>query len=62
MALNYLELHSRLQKLSNKTKITHFRIQTREIHIGEVGTKTRKQQHEQQQRISSALLYFEPRK
>ena len=43
MALNYLELHSRLHKLSNKTKITQFGIQEREIHNREVGTKTRKQ-------------------
>ena len=40
---NYLELHSRLHKLFNKTKITQFGIRTREIHIREVGTKTRKQ-------------------
>ena len=39
MALNYLELHSRLHKLSNKTKITQFGIRTREMHIQEVGTK-----------------------
>ena len=43
MALNYPELHSRLYKLSNKTKITQFGIRTKEIHIREVGTKTRKQ-------------------
>ena len=42
MALNYLELHSRLHKVSNKTKITLFGIQAREIHNREVGTKTRK--------------------
>ena len=43
MALKYPELHSRLQNLSNKTNITQFGIRTREIHIQEVGTKTRKQ-------------------
>ena len=43
MTLNYLELHSKLHKISNKTKITQFGIRTREIHIREVGTKTRKQ-------------------
>ena len=43
MALNYLEPHSRLHKLSSKTKITQFGIRTREIQIREVGTKTRKQ-------------------
>ena len=43
MALNYLELNSILHNISNKTKITQFGIQTREIHILEVGTKTRKQ-------------------
>ena len=43
MALNYLELHSRLHKLSNKTKITQFGIRTKEIHTWELGTKTRKQ-------------------
>ena len=43
MALNYLELHSRLQDLSNKTKVTQFGIQTREIHVREVTTKTKKQ-------------------
>ena len=39
MGLNYLEIHSRLHKLSNKTKITQFGIWTREMHIREVGTK-----------------------
>ena len=42
MALNYLELHSRFHKLSNKTKISQFGIQARDIHIREVGTKTKK--------------------
>ena len=39
---NYPELHSRLHKLSNKTKITQFGIQMREICTREVGAKTRK--------------------
>ena len=43
MTLNYIELHSRLNKLSNKTKITQFEIQTREMRIREVGIKTKKQ-------------------
>ena len=55
MALKYLKHYSRLHKLSNKTKITQFGIRIREIHIREVGTKTKKQQHEQQQR--TVLLY-----
>ena len=56
MALNYPDLHSRLHKLFNKTKITQFRIRTREIHIQEVGTKTRKQL--QSSNNKSVLLYF----
>ena len=42
MALNYPELHSRFHNLSNKTKITQFRIRMREILTREVGAKTRK--------------------
>ena len=46
MALEYLEIYSILDKLSNKTKITKFGIWTREIHIHEVETKTKNQEHE----------------
>ena len=56
MALNYLELHFRLQNLSNKTRITKFGIRTREIHVREVGTKTRKQL--QSSNNEPVLLYF----
>ena len=42
MASNYPELHFRLHKLSNKTKITQFGIRMREIRTREVGAKTRK--------------------
>ena len=56
MALNYPELHSRLHKLSNKTKITQFGIRTREIHNREFETKIRKglQRNNNQQ----VLFYF----
>ena len=43
MALKYPELHSRIQNLSNKTNITQFGIRSSEIHIREVGKKTKKQ-------------------
>ena len=56
MTLNYLELHSKLHKLSNKTEITKFGIRTREIHIREVGTKTRKQL--QSSNNEPVLLHF----
>ena len=55
MALNYPKLHSRLHKLSIKTKITKFGIRTREIHIWEVGTKIRKKL--QSNNNESVLLY-----
>ena len=42
MDLNYPEIHSIFHKLSNKTKITQFGIQMREIRTREVGIKTRK--------------------
>ena len=56
MDLNYLALHSRLHKISIKTKITQFEIRTREIHIREVGTKTRKQLQSNNNEL--VLLYY----
>ena len=42
MAPNYRELHVRLHKISNKTKITQFGNRMREIRTREDGAKTRK--------------------
>ena len=56
MAPNYLEIHFRLHKLSNKTKITSFGIRTREIHIWEVGTKKKKKL--QSSNNKPVMLYY----
>ena len=61
MTLNYPELHSRIHKLSNKTKITQLRIRTRKMCSGS-WNKNKEATAEQQKRTNFSILNSKRRK